>query len=425
MNNSVNNGRVVNQRGLISGLVGLVMSIVCKGNFSLHVENSINNGEIVSEKDYSCGLYCIHPLYSVNVSGTVKNSHNRGNVTGVVASGIANIATEAYNVVNTGYVNGTKSSFSLVNSTQSAKKMYALEEGCISCDNATLLTLGSDGVYYQANSNVRADDLLNAEVIANGNSVMWTSALDLADQIKVTVGIPLSMTLLLAQGDTWRHIDSLYHDTIGDAVAVNEENQIKLDMDTGIDTNIEVTLLYSVTATGFLNETWLIKYGTRLWDIDVLKPFFDQIYAITTVEDKTNCDKSTVVTSKMTIKIYRRSRVSIEIPKTDSSNISSSEIADVISKISGVSQDHFIVVIPVDSKVTRIEVMTDSDQTAFDISNAVNELDKGEACDAGILCKSERSYVVQETSDASCKQFIQMVAFTSTYVVLATVSNVF
>ena len=428
VNNSVNNGRVENKKGFNSGLVGMVMFLRSSGPIFLHIENSINNGDVISETDSSCGFYCVHsyPSFSENVFGTVINSHNRGNITGCKVSGITNNIIKAHNVVNTGHVVGTKGSFSLWEVFANVSKAYALEDGCVSCDNATLLTCGSDGVYYQVNTNIRADDLLNAEVIAQGRSVMWTGGLDLTGQIQVTVGIPLSSTLLLAQGDTWRHISSLYKETIGDAVAVYSKNKTKLDVDMGIETDINVTLLYAVTAKGILSETWLQGYGTSLWDIEALRPFFDQVYAIVNDEDKTFCNKDTVITNRMLINVYRKPRVVIDIPKTDRDTISSSEVADVISKISGVSKERFIVVIPDDEQmVTRIVVLAEDEQIALDIANAINAIEKGKTCTVGILCKYKRCFVVEDMSVASRRTIIHAVALTFTWIVLATVSTAF
>lgn len=428
VNNSVNNGKVVNSKGLISGLVGLIMFYSSQGPLNLTIENSVNNGDVVGETQQSCGFYCIHPhkMFSRNMSGTVHNSINRGNVNGLEAYGITNNLTSGYNIVNLGKASGTKTTYSFWGVAGTVSQFYALEDGCVSCENATLLTLGSDGVYYQANSNVRADDLLNTEVIAHEKGVMWTGGLDFTSQIKVTVGAPVGMILPRARGDTWKHIGSLFKDTIKNAIPVYARNNALLDVNTELQTDTDVALVYVVMTSGALDKMWFLFYGTRLGEITDLKPFLNNDYAIFNQNDKTFCDENTAVTDRMQLYVYWKPRVVIEIPKTDRDTINPSEVADAINKISGVSKGRFTVVVPDDEQtVTRIIIVAVDNKSANDIADAINQLEKGDECTAGILCKSKRSFVVEEMSGASTRTISKAVALTFTWIVLATIATVF
>ena len=72
-------------------------------------------------------------------------------------------------------------------------------------------------------------------------------------------------------------------------------------------------------------------------------------------------------------------------------DVDADSVIRVISEVSGVDSGSLVVdvVVDGDGRVTQIIVVVDGDDTvARVVSDAVNNIDKGSGCQAGVLCRS-------------------------------------
>ena len=143
-----------------------------------------------------------------------------------------------------------------------------------------------------------------------------------------------------------------------------------------------------------VDRTVHVNVGTRLGDISALKPYFVDGYSVVSGWDSSVVyTEDTVVTGDMFLSIVEKWVVVIEITPTDATLVDESEIERMLKNLDG-GADVSVASKVEDGKVTQLEVTVDSKEAADMIVRYLDELDKGEGCHAGILCKVEHAYVV-------------------------------
>ena len=138
-----------------------------------------------------------------------------------------------------------------------------------------------------------------------------------------------------------------------------------------------------------------VSVGTRLGDISALKPYFVSEFSVVNGKNSTIVyNKDTVVTGDMVLSIVKKWVVVIEITPTDPSLVDESEVERMVKNLAGgaVSVKSKVV----DGKVTQLEVTVDSRERADMIVSYLNDLDKGEGCQAEIFCKVVHVHVAGE-----------------------------
>lgn len=134
IHNCTNNGAVQSTK-YAAGMIGLVDS--CSScPVTLVVISSTNNGNISAEEESVCGLFCSKES---SVESTVRNSINRGSVSGHDAFGIANNVKTSFNVVSMGRVNGTDQNCSLWEGGAPSAFVFSLKSCHQPCDGVNPL----------------------------------------------------------------------------------------------------------------------------------------------------------------------------------------------------------------------------------------------------------------------------------------------
>ena len=195
ISNSINNGNATGGF-IVGGFVGVIYSESDSDSVTLCIMNSANKGSVSATDGMSCGFACVKPEGNMNVKTTMKNSINKGSVNATKDGyGIANIITEARNVVSMGDVTGPSGSFTFWNASTNVDLFYGLNGKCNNCsDDATLFQHNTTtGFYEVVGTGEHADDLLNAESEKQSYGMMWSSELDLYDpHVEPTPSSPLS-----------------------------------------------------------------------------------------------------------------------------------------------------------------------------------------------------------------------------------------
>ena len=145
-----------------------------------------------------------------------------------------------------------------------------------------------------------------------------------------------------------------------------------------------------------VDRTVHVSVGTRLGEISALKPFFVRGYSVVNGKNSTVVyNKDTVVSGDMVLSIVKKWVMVIEITPTDASLVDESEVERLVKNLAG-GADVSVESKVEDGKVTQLEVTVDSREIADMVVSYLNELDKGEGCHAGILCKVDHAYVAGE-----------------------------
>ena len=188
--NSTNNGNVTGRR-YTSGLVGCISSKYTTSSSRLYVMNSANRGAISATEKTACGLFCVSLATNAEITGTVLNSINRGNVKAPTqVYGISNAIARANNVVSMGEVTESSESFTFWDRSVSAKLFYGLKGKCINCNTDTnMFEFNSDTEFYETvKDGSHVHELLNGEVARQDYGVEWSSELELIQSFSPSLG---------------------------------------------------------------------------------------------------------------------------------------------------------------------------------------------------------------------------------------------
>ena len=138
-----------------------------------------------------------------------------------------------------------------------------------------------------------------------------------------------------------------------------------------------------------------VSVGTRLGDISALKPYFVSWYFVVDGNNSSVVySKDTFVMQDMVLSIVKKWVVVVTITPTNASLVDESEVKRMVKNLAGgaVSVKSKVV----DGKVTQLEVTVDSRERADMIVSYLNDLDKGEGCQAEIFCKVVHVHVAGE-----------------------------
>jgi len=256
-------------------------------------------------------------------------------------------------------VGGKSQSYSFWSSaTEVPTSLFGLNDKCENCDgNVTLIVQdASDGKYYTVGGDkTPIDSLLNAEADKNGYKKRWSHSLSLESNITIHIGSPLNVAL------------------------------------------------------DVLN-------GTTLEEITILKQYLDspKTYAIGDIRSNAVLTGKSVVTEDMEIIVMDRNGVAIDMEKGKVvvSDVDTTELANSISAISGVDTKDILIDVEVENGyVLRVIVILSSSELTQKVIASVNNLVNDEHCNYGILCRSQRAYLLVEDqflsgSDNLCHSFM-------------------
>lgn len=245
----------------------------------------------------------------------------------------------------------------------------------------------------------------NEDIIYHGNTPMDKSmSIIVARQLVVSIGRPVNRTLHVMNGTTVNAIASTLGITTEDFIIVDRKTYNIISNTTMIESDTDIALCHELTLVGLMNSTLIIEHETTFSEIKTLEPYLNKKHAV--IDSKDNSivyNLNTSVIRDMDVIIKKTGRVVIEIEGVDESEVDVGEIIRVIEGATG--GVHVIgvdVVYDENGKVTQVTVIVDGEESARDVVDAVEVIDKGEGCGAGILCRRGRVFVEGDELDMSC-----------------------
>lgn len=209
----VNTGTIIGDQYGSGGMIGSVSGPSSSATTSLTIVNCANHGTVSSNGELACGLFCTNERGESNYMTTVLNSINKGKISSQnFAFGITNIVTNARNVVSLGDVNGQAGGYTFWKESDFSLLFYSLNINSVNCTGESLIMYNDITEMYDTVWNdEHAHDLLNEDAVNQNYGMFWTTGLDLADKVMVTVtlegaidetitvelGSPLSSILIL------------------------------------------------------------------------------------------------------------------------------------------------------------------------------------------------------------------------------------
>lgn len=142
------------------------------------------------------------------------------------------------------------------------------------------------------------------------------------------------------------------------------------------------------------NVTSHAKFGTRLSTFSSLRPYLDKAqYTVREREPPYAVVRPDMrLTRIMSVAVTRLPRAVIELEPTNSSAVNESDIIRSISDITGIDSNDIIVEVVQneDGETTIIYVFVRDEDTAQAVAAAMDSLEKGDACSAGVLFRRTR-----------------------------------
>ena len=250
------------------------------------------------------------------------------------------------------------------------------------------------------------------------------------DIIVFSIGRPVNKTLCAISGTTLNEVAIALNITYDGFKVVDRDSWTEIDKNTMIYNDIDIALCHELKLNGLKNYTALIEHGLLFSEVNVIEPYLNNKYAIIDSNDSTIVyNLNTTVVEDMNVIVKKTGRVVIEIEGVEGSDVDVDEIIRVIEGATGdgvhvISVD---IVYDDDRKVTQVTVIVDNEESARDVVNAVDILDKGEGCGAGVLCRRGRVYVEGEELDVSGSSLfslsITVLALTLTNVLFMIISS--
>ena len=235
---------------------------------------------------------------------------------------------------------------------------------------------------------------LNIDIVVDSNIIVKVFC-------KVVAEGAYEGSWVVSAGSTLGNISGLKPYFGKDYVVVDTAEMLVVDQGTVVSKNMrlhvsESSQEASVKIGSPVDRTVHVSVGTRLGEISALKPFFDSGYSVVNGKNSTVVyNKDTVVSGDMVLSIVKKWVMVIEITPTDASLVDESEVERMVKNLAG-GADVSVESKVEDGKVTQLEVTVDSREIADMVVSYLNELDKGEGCQAGILCKVDHAYVAGE-----------------------------
>ena len=188
--NSVNNCELkgLGSNSVTSGFIGLVNPDQ-DSSISVLIRNCMNNGNMTTVGPKACGFFCVDSQSKGTLETTVENSINKGRVNASYAYGIANLISNASNVVSIGELSGS-SKYTFWDKCSHASLIYCLKDKGINVANTvTYLVYNHNTLLYETNESERADNLLNQETVKQQYGMVWTRELTLQCSLFASVSL--------------------------------------------------------------------------------------------------------------------------------------------------------------------------------------------------------------------------------------------
>ena len=313
----INNGNITGESGDVGGFVGIINASIVQDDASLEVSNSENNGLVSSSNGLACGLFCVEQNEGCNLTTTVVNTINKGNVSSENAFGITNIITNARNVVSMGVVAGQPPSSTFWNAFTNVDLFYGLSGECFNCSaQATQFQHNTNtGTYNVFGSQQFVHDLLNYESVKQQYGMVWTRQLDLVYNPVVIVAGLVNDCFIVKSGTLLGDIESLSHyfdDGVHGFVSGQCDTRIVYNSSFIVTESVEMRLglFVGVTVGSPINEAKRMVVGDTLQHASCLFGFlFDDFIVVDSVSSGI-LNQSFVIETDMALRLCHNVSVS-------------------------------------------------------------------------------------------------------------------
>jgi len=392
----------------IGGIIGIF-----EGSSGQNMSDTANYGCVSSnsniEQSAVCGLVCVS---SGSKKINIENCVNQGTVEGTKAYGISNGQIKGKSIVSMGVVNGKNESYSFWETTwNEATLLYCLNETCVNCsDNVMFFKKNeSDGKYQTMNErNDIVYSLLNEEAEKNEYYLRWDRNLTLINPMIIHIDSPVNQDVRVLNGLTMEECgvssEILKYHLFVKGLDPSTSNEYKKN--TIIDFGIDTVLVpyYKITIKGIINGTHFVQPGTIVGNVESLQQYINSDeYAVG------DCDNNmlflgnqTTIERDTNIIVRKKFVVVIDIDKSTvlASDLNTSEIAAAITDLTRIELTDILIEIELDEQgyVVRLVVMLSDSNECEQVVIAVNELDKGEQCQASVLCRSKSAHTLDVIS---------------------------
>ena len=325
-----------------SRICGLIGNVAAEQghDFTLKVINSANYGDLSCEGGKSSGLYWTNEKNCEGVKSYVNNCVNKGDLTGVQTNGLVNIATMVRNAVMMGALNETNCE--RIGNGETATS-YTLKGICIESFSGNLeFKQDSDGFYYTTTNHIRLDEELNKVSTDYQYGMLWDPQLNLFDAFRVHFGSPIEKDAYVQPKNTFNNACTIIKTEIDKYIAVDRASWDVIVNEMVIEKDLDVALCFNLTMGGVENKTILVEYGTTFSEIEELKKYLNESYAIIDSNDNTTMyDKQKEMKQHMLVIIVQKVLVSIGRPKNKRVYVINGTTLDKVASTLDITFDGF------------------------------------------------------------------------------------
>jgi len=355
------------------------------GNISIDTEEDTPNGHTIV-----CGL-----VYGAN-DIVLENCVNKGDVKGNRVYGITNQCTNCSNIVSMGSVNGKDYAYQFYDLNERTSNIFGMKDSCVSCDDSVSLIEKNGDYYHTVKDNSRVDTLLNNEAKSKQN-FDWDTNLDLVipDIVFVHIEKPFDLYVFPYAGKTLEDEPEIpaevfkYHLFAKGSNPSTSEEYTKA---TTINKNVVLVPYFKVTINGGVSGTYFVEAntGNLVENVPSLKEYMgDKRFAVGDSEHHNMLSDQATITCDMDIIVINRNEVWIEVDESvsfDVNDVNRSEIAQTISKMTGIDVSEILVEFEADEHgvAKRVIIILDDLDKCKKAAEAVNNYIDCESSD--ILC---------------------------------------
>ena len=331
----------------IAGFIGNIYSSRLN-SLALEITNCISDGTISAPRWIACGMFCIGSDYNDNVTTTVYNSLVKGRInpgSNCTAYGITNNVTSARNVVNMVDIKGSSNYSQFWAESIDTDSLYGLVGNCEQCGtNVKLFEKSeSNGMFLVSGSGERVDVMLNNKTM--DGDAKWTYDLSLTTKyLNVIARKPVNGEITIDGLNPLDHLLDLCELFMGECTIVDYQTKQPIRSSSSIKNGTTISFCYNVTVSGVVVGTSFVELNTQMKDIQLLSPFFNEQYGVTSVEGETKVvyTPSYIVNKNMVILVVQKYHVAFGNPFNRSVYVFGGEEFGQIAKQNGIKLDGFI-----------------------------------------------------------------------------------
>ena len=349
----------------VGGFVGVLVPLDDDDNdVFFEITNSISSGTISASGAMACGLFCVdssNRYYRPNVYNSISKVDIKANPN-TFAYGIANLITNATNVVSMAKISGPSSAHLFWDKHYDESLFYGFNGSCPKCltDDAKMFEMDeSDGLYKLIESGESMDIVLNNQV--SDGDAKWTFDLSLLkNYLSVVAGKPVNRRLFVDPVNPLDHLASFCQLFMGSCIIVDNETKNPITSSSSLKTSSVISFCYNVVVSGVISQSYYVEVDTQMKDLEGLSSFFNEQYGVISVESGSRkvFNPTSVVNRSMDIMVVKKPRVTFGNPYNKTLFVYPGDSVGQIEKEHGLQLDDFILVVKdTEKKLTKSSVI--------------------------------------------------------------------